>query len=83
MKSNFIGEGVISIILIALLIFFLNPLELSMPQSVHMIMVPLLIVFFIVLIGVLWREAPGDEREQLHKFIASRFAYFAAVGVLL
>ncbi|HEV2339653.1 MAG TPA: hypothetical protein VGT05_02670 [Patescibacteria group bacterium] len=83
MKNKFIGEAIISVVLIALLVFFLNPLELVMPQSVHMIMIPFLVVLFIVFTGVLWKETPGDEREQLHKFIASRFAYFAAVATLI
>jgi uncharacterized membrane protein len=83
MKSNFIGETIISIVLIALLVFFLNPLELMMPQSMHVIMIPLLVVLFIVFAGVLWKETSGDERENLHKFIASRFAYFAAIATLV
>lgn len=83
MKNKFIGEAIISIILIGLLVFFLNPLELMMPKSMHAIMIPLLIVLFIVFTGVMWKETPGDEREQLHKFIASRFAYFAAIATLI
>jgi len=83
MRNNFIGEAIISIILIALLAFFLNPLELMMPQSMHMIMIPMLVVLFVVFTGVLWRETAGDEREQLHRFIASRFAYFAAIATLV
>lgn len=83
MKSNFIGEIVISFVLIGLLIFFINPLDLLMPQPLHPLMVPFLVVLFIIFTGALWRETPGDEREQLHKFIASRFAYFAAVATLI
>jgi heme O synthase-like polyprenyltransferase len=83
MKNNFIGEAVISLVLIALLIFFLNPMELWMPQSMHAIMIPLLVILFIVFSGALWKEASGDEREQLHIFIASRFAYFAAIAALV
>ena len=83
MINRFIGEAIISVVLIALLVFFLNPLELMMPQSIHAIMIPLLVVLFIVFAGVIWKESPGDEREQLHKFIASRFAYFAAIATLI
>lgn len=83
MKNNFIGEAIISILLIALLIIFLNPMELSMPQSMHEIMIPLLLALFVIFTGVLWKEKSGDEREQLHKFIASRFAYFAAISTLI
>lgn len=83
MKNKFIGETIISITLIVLLSFFLNPLELMMPQSMHALMIPLLVVLFVIFTGLLWKEAPGDEREQLHKYIASRFAYFAAITTLV
>lgn len=83
MNNKFLGEIIISIILIALLIFFLNPMELSMPGSIHAIMMPLLVVLFIALAGVVWKETPGDERQSLHKYIGSRFAYFAAITTLI
>lgn len=83
MKNKFVGEIIISIILIGLLVFFINPLDLLMPQQMHPLMVPILIVLFIIFTGFLWKETPGDEREQLHKFIASRFAYFAGVSSLI
>ena len=83
MKNNFIGEIVISLVLIGLLVFFINPLGLFMPQPLHPFMVPFLVVLFIIFAGLLWKETPGDEREQLHKFIASRFAYFAVLTTLI
>lgn len=83
MKNNFIGEMVISFALIGLLVFFINPFDLLMPQPLHPFMVPFLVVLFIIFTGLLWKEKPGDEREQLHKFIASRFAYFAVVATLI
>lgn len=83
MKNNIVGETFIGIILIALLGMFLNPLNLIMPHGMHMVMIPLLIILFIIFIGLVWKESPGDEREQLHKFIASRFAYFAVVVTLI
>ncbi len=83
MKNNFVGEIVISLALIGLLVFFINPLNLLMPQPLHPFMVPFLAVFFIIFAGLLWREAPGDEREQFHKFIASRFAYFTVIATLV
>ncbi len=83
MKNKFVGEIVISVILIGLLVFFINPLDLLMPQPLHPFMAPFLVVLFIVFAGLLWKETPGDEREQLHKFIASRFAYFAVITTLV
>lgn len=49
----------------------------------HPMMIPLLGILFIVFSGFLWKEKPGGEREQLHKFIASRFAYFAVITTLI
>jgi glycerol uptake facilitator-like aquaporin len=83
MKNNFLIETIISLVLIGLLVFFINPLDLLMPQSMHPLMVPLLIILFIVFAGFLWKEMPGDEREQLHKYISSRFAYFAVITALI
>lgn len=83
MKNKFIGETVISLALIGILVFFINPLDLLMPQPLHPFMVPFLVVLFIIFAGLLWKETPGDEREQLHKFIASRLAYFAVIATLI
>ena len=83
MKNKFIGEIVISLVLIGLLVFFINPLDLLMPQPLHPFMIPFLVVLFIVFAGLLWKETPGDEREKMHKFIASRFAYFAVISTLI
>lgn len=83
MKNNFIGEIIISVSLIGLLVFFINPLDILMPQPLHPFMAPFLVVLFIIFSGFLWKEAPGDERAQLHKFIASRFAYFAVITTLI
>lgn len=83
MKNKFVGEIIISLVLIGLLVFFINPLDLLMPQPLHPFMVPFLVVLFIIFAGLLWKETPGDEREQLHKFIASRFAYFAVITTLI
>ena len=82
MKNKFIGELILSIALIALLLFFLNPVLIFLPMPMHPFMIPLLVILFIIFAGMLWKERPTDEREQLHTFIASRFAYFAGVAIL-
>ena len=83
MKNNFTIEIIISILLISILVFFVNPLDLLMPHAMHPFMVPILILLFVVFTSFLWREQPGDERDQFHKYISSRFAYFAGVGILI
>jgi hypothetical protein len=82
MKNKLIGELILSVALIGLLLFFLKPLLIMMPQPMHPLMIPLLVILFIIFAAMLWKEKPADEREQLHTFIASRFAYFAGVAVL-
>ncbi len=83
MKNKFIGEIIISFALIGLLVFFINPLDLLMPHMLHPLMVPFLVILFIIFTGFLWKETPGDERDQMHKFIASRSAYFATITLLI
>lgn len=82
MKSNIIGETIISIALIFLLIFYLHPLEPMMPKPMHTVMVPLVVILFIFLAAFFWRETPGDERQELHRLLVSRFAYFAGMLTL-
>lgn len=82
MKNKFIGELVLTCALIGLLLFFLNPLLVFLPRPMHPFMIPLLVILLIIFTGMLWKERPSDEREQLHTLIASRFAYFAGVATL-
>jgi hypothetical protein len=77
-----ITELTISVVLIFLLATLLYPAQLFMPHAMHSFMVPLLIVLLILFGAVLWKETPGDEREQLHKLIAARVAYFAGIVTL-
>lgn len=83
MKNKLVGEITILLALIGLLVFFINPLDLLMPRMLHPFMVPFLAILFIMFAGFLWKETPGDEREQLHKYIASRSAYFATITALI
>jgi len=82
MKNN-IGEIVISIILLGLVVVFANPMAFTMPEQMHEVMGPSLVILLAIFAAVFWREQKGDEREALHKYIAARFAYFAGVAVLL
>src|SRR5579872_4851844 len=83
MKNKFLGEIVISLLLLLLLCLFLNPFALWMPSRMHPLMLPTLVVLFIIFCAFLWKEKSNDEREYSHKIIASRFAYFAGVAILI
>ena len=78
-----IVEIAISLLLIIVLILFADPFVTRMPHGMHPFMVPMLVVLFVLFAAIVWKEAPGDERDGLHKFVASRFAYFAGITVLI
>jgi len=67
MKSNFnfLGETIISLFLIGLLVFFINPLDLLMPKQLHLFMIPTLVLLFVFFTAIIWKEKTSDERQQL------------------
>ncbi len=84
MKNNsFIKEVVVSIILMALAAFIVNPTHIWMPDSMAMMIILVLLIVFGVLASFVWRERARDEREGLHRMHASRAAYLAGSGVLV
>ena len=83
MKNNFLQEIIVSVVLIALLILFLNPFELWMPPILLMMLILGLIVVFGVFASFIWRENARDEREGLHKMMAGRFAFLAGTASLV
>lgn len=83
MRNKFVWELVISSALIILLIALLNPFDYGMPPPVQISMTIAFIVLFLSLAGFIYHENVQDEREQLHRYIANRFAYIAGTGVLV
>ncbi len=76
-------EAIFSIFLIILLLLFLEPFGLFMsPPFLMMIVLGLIVVFGIFTI-LIWREKVKDERENLHKMLASRFGFLAGAAVLV
>lgn len=82
MKNNFV-EGVIAFVLVVLLVFLANPFDLFMPSMMQMLAVALAGLLFILFAGFVWREQAEDEREELHRFLAARFAYLVGAGILM
>lgn len=83
MRGNaFFGEIVVSVLLVALLALFLNPLGFWMPTALVMMMITALIIGVAAFAGFVWREQARDEREGLHRMLAGRAAYLAGSGVL-
>ncbi len=81
--SRLFSEKVVVGILVFLLICFVNPFDFWMTDAVHMTILGGIVAVFAAFAVLLWRERAIDEREQLHRFIAARFAYIASATLLL
>ena len=77
-----VSETVVTILLVIFLVWFVNPFGFWMTDAFHMTLLGLIVTLFAIFAMFLWREIVVDEREQLHRFIGTRFAYTAG-GVLL
>ena len=78
------SETIFVFVLVALLWALINPLGLWMPVQFEMICTTLVLIFFILFsLYLLFREKSGDEREELHLFIAARLAYLLGSGILV
>lgn len=77
------SEIFISIVFILLLVFFLNPFNVLMPDPLVTMMITLLLLLFGIFASFIFHEKARDERENLHKLIAARYAYLAGAGVLV
>jgi uncharacterized membrane protein YvlD (DUF360 family) len=83
MKNNFLTEIIISAVLIGLLILLLNPFNFLMTTPIQTMTIVGVLIIFISFCVFVWREKTRDERETLHKQIASRFAYLSGASVLI
>ena len=83
MQKNFIPEILVSVILIIVLTLFLKPIGGSMPPKTLMTATTVFAVVYILFVSFIWRERARDEREQIHKMQAGRFAYIAGSAVMV
>ena len=83
MHDSFITEIIISCVLVALSILFLDPGGFFDSMPGYMMASLVLLVCYVLFAAFIWRENGRDEREQFHKMMAGRFAYLAGVGVLV
>lgn len=83
MKDSFIKELVLSVALALLLIilFIFNSTICANPLMETTVL-SLIGVLALLFVSFVWKERSKDERESLHKYISSRFAYLAGVLVL-
>ena len=83
MKNNFLQEILVSVALVVLLVFMLNPFDFWMPSTLLMMLIAVFVAIFGSLVSFIWRENSKDEREILHKSIAGRAAFLAGASVLV
>ncbi|MEK7181763.1 MAG: hypothetical protein AAB708_01415 [Patescibacteria group bacterium] len=76
-------ESVVAFLLVVFLCWFINPFDFWMNDAFHMTLLGLVVALFAIFSMFLWKERVSDEREELHKYIATRFAYTTAGGLLL
>ena len=83
MKSNyFISEILISLTLLLILIFCLNPFGILMPPPLLSMLVISLLLFAGIFASFIWKERSGDEREKYHKLLAGHLAFLTGVALL-
>lgn len=83
MKNQFISEVVTSSALLIILLYFLKPNKLLMPNSVELMLTLFLLLAFLVFLALVWKEKTRDERENYHRMNASRVSFVAGSSILI
>lgn len=78
-----IAEIVSALILVCIGIIFLNPGHLSMPETVHSMLILAMIIGYISFAAFIFKEKAQDERETFHILSASRISYLIGIGTLI
>lgn len=81
-NTSFASEIVISLIMAVFLILLGNPFAMAMSDSMQMIVTFGLTLVFVLFASFVWKEQVADEREVMHRYIASRFAYLTATTLM-
>ena len=83
MKNNyFISELILSITLLFILFFCLNPFGILMPPPFVSMLVVSLLLFVGIFSAFILKERSGDEREKYHKLLAGHLAFLTGVTLL-
>ncbi len=81
-NASFASEIVISLIMVIFLILLGNPFAMAMSDSMQMIVTFGLALVFVLFASFVWKEQVADEREVMHRYIASRFAYLTSTTLM-
>jgi hypothetical protein len=76
-------ETISAIAILGIAILFLNPGNLTMPDSMVSMLIVSLMVSFLTFAAYLLREKSSDEREAVHILTAGRISYLVGVGTLI
>ncbi len=82
-NSLFISEVLAALILVGILIAFLNPMGLLMPETTFMLLLVILVLTYFIFMGFIWKESRGDEREQIHRLYGGRISFFTGSATLI
>ncbi len=63
--------------------FLIDPLDIAMPDNVHMAMLAGVVVIAGVFTALVLSEGGGDERDEAHRAFAGRAAFFVGTLILL
>ena len=76
-------ETISAIAILGIAMLFLNPGNLTMPDSMQSMLIIGLIISFLTFSAYLFREKSSDERESMHILTAGRISYLVGVGTLI
>ena len=82
MFSQHIQEGTLALAILVLLVLVVNPGHIWMPDMLAMTLAALLLLVVCWFGVFVWNERAADEREHLHKLLASRAAFLIGAGIL-
>ncbi len=77
-----IFEYATAMLLVVLLVLIGNPFMFWMPSMLTTSVLLVIAVLVLVYAGFILKENGGDEREMLHRMLASRAAYLAGIAAL-
>lgn len=83
MQINKNNEILIASLFIVFLFLCLNPFGWFMYTMWEMLILVLLVVIFAVFTVFVWNEGKGDERENMHRMLAGRYAFLAGTTTLI
>jgi len=83
MKFQYIQEIILSLVLVGLLVFFVNPMDFWMPDGRDFVIVCGAIVVYAFFAGFVWKEKALDERDAEHKKFAGHIAFVTGTGLLM